>query len=195
MVGLVGVTAGLISAGTLLGGAIGATASVGVRFRSGVGIGLIDYAPSPLPDSSVQLYALGVGVRFGNQSQLTLAALPTLSVVTTKDLKNTVTGSAFGVTAMAQGALVVIEVITLFAQTSLGVDVTGGVTFALSGGVASASERSERGYSSGETSRSRAPSRTAGCSSTIPSASQGRRRQPALLQRAPGGAGPREAPL
>ena len=48
VVGLVGVTAGLISAGTLLGGAIGATASGGVRFRSGVGVvgvALIDYAP------------------------------------------------------------------------------------------------------------------------------------------------------
>jgi len=136
VVGLVGVTAGLVATGTFLGGAIGATGSAGVRFRSGVGVvgvGLIDY--SPAAGASTQLYGVGAGVRFGNHSQLTLAGLPTIAVTTVKVLKNTVTGTAFGFSLLAQGALVLVDILTLFAQATLGLDTTGAVTFALSGGV------------------------------------------------------------
>ncbi|MDP1825476.1 MAG: hypothetical protein Q8L48_19615 [Archangium sp.] len=136
VVGLLGVTAGLLTSGDFLSGAVGATGSVGVRFRSGVGlvgVGLIDYAP--LAQSNVQLYGAGPGVRFGNRNQLTLATLPTLAVATVKVARTTVTGAAFAFTFLAQGSVVLIDILALFAQATLGVDTGGGVTFALSGGV------------------------------------------------------------
>jgi hypothetical protein len=107
--------------------------AAGVRLPAGVGfVGVLHgrIVASLAANSSIHLYGLGPGIRFGNRTQVTLGVSPTLAAITLNG--NLATGFLFSV--FAQGALVLGPRFTFLVQTIVDFG-TGGTMGAITGGL------------------------------------------------------------
>lgn len=114
-------------------GVFGASGSAGVMFRSGIGIvGVVNVQLSPNGFGLAQFYSVGPAIRFGEKSHILIGVAPTLGVVPA----TTASPAAVGLlgSVFAQGALVLLERLTLMVQPMLSAD-RGGFIFTLTGGV------------------------------------------------------------
>ena len=123
-VGMMGVMYGILIAGGAVAPVFAFAGAAGVRLRSGVGfVGVLHGRIAVNQNSSIQIYGLGPGIRFGDRSQLTLAITPSFTAISVGSFRQ----SGFLFTILAQGAVVIGKHFTLFAQPTIDFDGSGAV--------------------------------------------------------------------
>lgn len=114
-------------------GVFGASGSAGVMFRSGIGIvGVVNVQLSPNGFGLAQFYSLGPAIRFGEKSHVLIGVAPTVGVIPATTSSPPIAGLLGSV--FVQGALVLLERLTLMVQPMLSAD-RGGFIFTLTGGI------------------------------------------------------------
>ena len=114
-------------------GVFGASGSAGILFRSGIGlVAVANVQLSPNGFGLAQFYSLGPAIRFGEKSHILVGVAPTIGVVPATTANPPAVGLLGSV--FAQGALVLLDRLTLMVQPMLSAD-RGGFIFTLTGGV------------------------------------------------------------